>query len=77
MRRSAIEVEIIFLDVLAVIALTRREVKSPLFQDRIIAIPKSKAEHQKLIAIADSGQAIFATTISLTSSLIMGKKIPR
>jgi hypothetical protein len=54
--RRAIEVEVIFFDVLAVIAFRVGQPEQPLFQDRILAIPKRQGEAQPLVVVAYPGE---------------------
>src|SRR5437016_3207042 len=67
-RGRAVEVEIIFLDVFAVVSLTRREPEQPLLQNRIAAIPERQGETQDLITVANPGDAVFAPTVRFASS---------
>jgi hypothetical protein len=71
---SAVEVEVVLLHILAVVALAGSEAEGPLLQDVILAVPRSKAEHQKLIAVANRGQPIFAPAVSLASSHVVERK---
>ena len=44
MRGRAVEVEVVFLDVFAVIALAVGQSEQPFFEDGIVAIPQRQAE---------------------------------
>ena len=51
--RGAVEVEVILLDVLAVVALAGREPEGSLLQDRILPVPERQAEDKHLVSVAD------------------------
>src|ERR1051325_4494927 len=77
MRRSAIEVKVVFLDVLAMIAFASSQSEQALFQDRIASIPQCQSEAQFLVSIADAEQPIFIPSISARAGVIVRKVIPR
>src|SRR5262245_28411332 len=76
MRGSAVEVKIILFEIFAVVTLTRCQTERPLFQNGILTIPQSQAEYQKLITVADRGQAILTPAISLAAGHVMRQEIP-
>ena len=51
--RRVVDVEIVFLHILAVIALVRVDAEQPLLQVRIAAVPERGCEAQELVAVAD------------------------
>jgi hypothetical protein len=51
--RRAVEVEVVLLDVLAVVAFTVREAEKPLLQDRVFAVPQDEGEAEPLLVIGD------------------------
>jgi hypothetical protein len=71
-----VEVEVVFLHILAMISFARRKAKGALFQNRILAIPDSQAEDKQLISVAYCCQAIFTPAVSLAAGRVVGKKIP-
>jgi hypothetical protein len=71
-----VEVEIIFLDVFPMIALTATEAKEPFFQDRITAIPERQGKTEPLVIIRDASETVLTPTVGSRTSMIMGKKIP-
>src|SRR5579862_3467024 len=75
-RRSAIEVEVIFLDVLAMIAFAVGETEQPFFQDWVTAVPQSECEAELLLVIGDPGQTIFTPAVSPRTRLIMTEVVP-
>ena len=52
--RGVVEVEVVLLDVLAVVALDGRDAEQPLFQDGVVAVPEGGGEDEELIAVAES-----------------------
>src|SRR5215471_10493949 len=76
MGRRAIEIEVIFFDVLAMIAFAVGEAEQPLFQNRALAVPECEREAEPLAIVGESGQAVFAPMIGARASLIVGKVSP-
>ena len=74
---SVIEVEPVFLYVLAVVALIARKPVHALFQDGVAAIPHGQRKDHELVAIADSRNAVFAPAIGFAARHIVSKKFPR
>jgi hypothetical protein len=70
---SAVEVIIIFLDVLPLIALAIGEGEEPLFEDRVLAVPQDNGKAQSLVVVADLGEAVFAPVISTRAGLVVGE----
>jgi hypothetical protein len=62
-RRRAVEMEVVLLDVLAVIALVAGEPEQPLFQDRVASVPQRQREADALVAIADAEQAVLVPPV--------------
>src|SRR6266849_3947643 len=62
-RGCRVEVEIIFLDVLAMIALISRKAKKPFFQNGIASIPQRQPKTHHLVAVADPAEAVLSPTI--------------
>src|SRR5262249_15041280 len=73
--RRGVEVEVVFLHVLAVVALDAGEAEQPLLQDRIAAVPEQDREADALFAIADPGEAVFVPPERARARLIE-RKIP-
>ena len=63
MGRRAVEVKIVFLHVLAVIALAVRQAEEPLLEDRVATIPERERETEPLPVIADARQSVLAPVI--------------
>ena len=76
MRRRAIEVEVVFLHVLAVIALAVREAEESLLQDGILPIPEGQREAQTLFVVGNAGDAVLAPAVGARARVIVGEEIP-
>ena len=75
-RRRAVEVEVVLFDVLAVIAFAVRETEEAFFQDRIFAIPERERETQKLLVVAEAGQAVLSPSVGAGACLIVREVVP-
>ena len=76
MGRRTIEIEIVFLDILAVIAFAVGQTEQPLLQDRILAVPQGDGKAQPLMVVAEAGEAILAPVIGARPRLVMAEIIP-
>src|SRR5262249_17414134 len=76
-RWRRIEVEVVFLDVFAVVALVAGQTEDSFFQNGIALVPQRQGKTGHLSAIADAGQAIFVPTVSAGTSVIMRQILPR
>jgi hypothetical protein len=76
-RRSAVEVEVVFLHILAVIALAVGQTKQALFQNRVSTVPQGDRETQLLFVIGDTRQTIFSPAVGTRMALVMTKVVPR
>src|SRR5215469_15173188 len=77
MRWRAVEVEVVFLHILAVIPFTVGQTKKTLFENRIASVPESNGKAQLLLIVGDAGQTIFSPSISARAGLIVAEVIPR
>ena len=76
MRRRAVEVEVVFLDVLAVIAFAVGQAEQALLENRILAVPQGQREAEPLLVVGDAGQAVFAPAIGARAGLVVAEIIP-
>jgi len=76
MRWRAVEVKVVFLDVLTVVAFRIREPEKPLFQDRIFVIPQGQREAKQLMVIRNSAQPVFSPAIWPGAGLIVAEVCP-
>ena len=58
--RQVIDVEVILLDVLAVVALGIRQAEQALLQDRVALVPQRDSQAQPLLVVADPGYTVLA-----------------
>src|ERR1700760_4325857 len=76
MRWGVVQIEVIFLYILAVVALAVREPEQTLFKNRVLAIPQGHAKAQQLPVIADAGDTVFTPAIGPGARLVMSKIVP-
>ena len=76
MCRRAVEVEVVFLNVFAVVGFAVRQAEHAFFEDGVFAIPQGHAEAQQLLIIADAGKTILAPVIGAGAGLVMGEVVP-
>ena len=69
--RRAVEVEVVLLDVLAVIALAVGQAEQPLLEDRVLAVPQGQREAEPLLVVGDAGQAVLAPAIGARAGLVV------
>src|SRR4029079_18720641 len=75
-RRRAVEVEPVLLDVLAVVALAVREAEHPLLEDRVRAVPQGEREAEALALVGDAGDAVLAPAVGARARLVVGEVAP-
>ena len=71
-----VEVEVVFLYVLAVIAFVAGQAEDPFFQDGIAFVPQSQGKTDLLLAVADASQPIFIPAVGARTGVIVGKIFP-
>ncbi len=76
-RRRAVEVEPVLLDVLAVVALTVGEAEHALLEDRIGPVPERQRQTQPLLVVADAGDPVLTPSVRPRARLVMCEVIPR
>jgi hypothetical protein len=77
MGRRVVDVEVVLLDVFAVIAFAVRESEEPLLEDRVAAIPQRDPHAQVLVAIAEAGERIFVPTVGAAARVVVREVVPR
>src|SRR5262249_13377650 len=75
-RRRAVEVEVILLDVLAVVALAIGQPKQALLEDRVRTVPQGDGETQPLLVVGDAGQAVLAPAVGAAAGLVVREVVP-
>ena len=76
MRRRAIKIEVIFLNIFSVVGFTVRQTEHSFLENGILAIPKRDTEAELLFVVADSGEAVFTPVIRPRASLIVSEIVP-
>ena len=76
MRWRRIEIEVVLLDVLAVVALTVGQAEEALLEDRVLAVPQGQRQAQALLVVADAGQAVLAPAVGPAAGVVMGERAP-
>ena len=76
MRGRRVEVEVVFLHVLAVIALVAGQAEDPFFQDGIALVPQRQGETDHLVAVADAGQSIFVPAVGAGTGVVVREIFP-
>src|SRR5262245_59386117 len=76
-RRRGVDVEVVFLDVLAVVALAVGEPEEALLQDRVAFVPEGEGKAQPLAVVRDAPEAVLAPAISARPRLVVAEVVPR
>ena len=74
--RRTVDVEVVLLDVFAMVPLAVGQAKHSLLEYGILAIPQSEGKAQALLVIAEAGDAVLAPVIGARARLIVGKVAP-
>ncbi len=77
MARDVVEVEVVFLHVLAVIALVSAQTEQTLLENGICAVPERKREAEVLPVVRDSRDAVLAPAVGARAGLIVSQIFPR
>jgi hypothetical protein len=72
----AVEVEVVFFFVFAVVGLAVRQPEHAFFEDGVPAISQSQAKAQQLVLIAHAGKTVLAPMVGTRSRLVMSKVVP-
>jgi hypothetical protein len=67
MRRRRVEVEVVFLDVLAVVPLAVGQPEEPLLEDRVLTVPQGEREAEELPVVGNARQPVLAPADRLAS----------
>src|SRR5262245_32538277 len=74
--RRAVEVEVVLLDVLAMVAFAVGEAEEPLLEDLVLPVPQREGEAQVLLVIGNAGDAVLAPAIRPRAGVIVGEEVP-
>ena len=75
-RRQVVEVEVVLLNVLAVVALVSGKPEEALFENRIFAVPQRERKAEVLVEVGDAGNAVFAPAVRARASMIVRQILP-
>ena len=76
MRGRAVEIEIIFFRVFAVIPFAVRQSKNPFLKNWVAPIPKRDGKAKLLLIIGNPSNTIFSPAVGTRPRLVVGKIIP-
>src|SRR6266403_1470881 len=76
-RRSAVDVEVVFLHIFAVIAFVAGQPEETLLEDGISFVPQGQTETYELVAVTYRGEAVLVPAISARAGVIVRKIFPR
>src|SRR6516162_2923795 len=76
MAGRAIEIKVVFFDVLSVISLFAGQSKGAFLQEGISPVPQGQRETEILVAIANSTETVFAPAISTGTGLLVREIAP-
>ena len=71
-----VEVEVVLLDVLAVVALAVGQPEQPLLEDRVLAVPQRQREAQPLLVVGDAGEPVLAPAVGARARLVVAEVVP-
>jgi hypothetical protein len=74
--RRTVDVEVVLLDIFALVSLAVGQAKHTLLEYGILAVPQSKGKAQTLLVVAEASDAILAPVIGARARLIVGKVAP-
>ena len=75
-RRRRVDVEVVLLDVLAVIPLAVREAEQPLLEDRVSPVPEREGEAETLLVVRDPADAVLAPAVGARARLVVREVVP-
>src|SRR5256885_10071163 len=76
MCRSTVEVEVIFFDILAVVALVAGQTEKTFLQNWVVLVPESYGEANQLSPITNAGQTVFVPTEDTRTGVVVGEVFP-
>ena len=75
--RRGVEVEVVLLDVFAVVALGPREAEEPLLQDGVPPIPEREGEAEALVVVRDPQEAVLTPAVRARAGVVVREVVPR
>ena len=74
--RRRVDVEVVLLDVLAVVPLAVGEAEHPLLQDGVTPVPEGEGETEALAVVGDPGDAVLAPPVGPGTGLVVREVVP-
>jgi hypothetical protein len=74
--RRAVQVIIVFLDVLPVIGLAVGQPERPLLNYRVLAVPQRQRKTQPLVIVTETGETILTPVIGTRTGLVVAEIVP-
>ena len=74
--RRRVDVEVVLLDVLAVVPLAVGQAEEALLQDRVPLVPQREREAETLLVVADPAEAVLAPAIGPGTGLVVREVVP-
>ena len=74
--RRGVEVEVVLLDVLAVVALGPGEAEEPLLQDGVSPVPEREGEAHTLVIVGDPEKAVLAPAVRARAGVVVREVVP-
>src|SRR2546422_5152189 len=75
--RRGVEVEVIVLDVLAVVPLRAGEAENPLLENRVLLVPEREREAEPLVIVRDPEETVLSPAIGAGPRVVMREVVPR
>ena len=75
-RRRGVEVEVVLLDVLAVVALGAGQAEQPLLEDRVAPVPERQREAEPPLVVGDAEQAVLAPAVGARAGVVVREVVP-
>ena len=73
---GGIDVEVVFLDILAAIALRAGQPERALLEERITSVPQRQRQAQELVLVGDAAEAVLAPAIGARAGVVVRQEIP-
>ena len=74
--RRAVEVEVVLLDVLAVVPLAVGQAEEALLEDGVLAVPQGQGEAEPLLVVGEAGEPVLAPAVGPRARLIVREVVP-
>src|SRR5215472_5226890 len=75
-RWRAVEIEVVLLDIFAVVAFAVRQAEKAFFQDWVLAIPQGQSKAEILLIVGNTGEPVFAPAICARACLVVTEILP-